>query len=160
VAEQSYSIKNDNSETKGVKTLLGEPKKAVIRLAVPMIIAMSAHTIYNLVDAIWVSGFGKDFFTSVEVSDVGTGALAAVGYVMPFFMMIISIAIGLGTGGGSAISRRIGAKDKKGADNVAIHTVIITLIVAFVFSILLFTLADRLFQLIGADETSVMAISY
>jgi len=160
VAEQSYSIKNDNSETKGVKTLLGEPKKAVIRLAVPMIIAMSAHTIYNLVDAIWVSGFGKDFFTSVEVSDVGTGALAAVGYVMPFFMMIISIAIGLGTGGGSAISRRIGAKDKKGADNVAIHTVIITLILAFVFSILLFVFADRLFHLIGAEETAVMAISY
>ena len=115
MAAQSYSNKNDDSETKGVKTLLGDPKKAVIRLAVPMIIAMSAHTIYNLVDAIWVSGFGKDLFTSAEVPEVGTGALAAVGFVMPFFMMIMSIAVGLGIGGGSAISRRIGAKDKKGA---------------------------------------------
>ena len=79
---------------------------------------------------------------------------------MPFFMMIISIAIGLGVGGGSAISRRIGAKDKKGADNVAIHTVIITIILAFVFSVLLFAFTDRLFILIGAKETADMAISY
>ena len=56
VAAQSHS--NNTSNTKGVKTLLGEPKKAIMKLAVPMIIAMSAHTIYNLVDALWVSGFG------------------------------------------------------------------------------------------------------
>ncbi|GAH22173.1 unnamed protein product [marine sediment metagenome] len=39
-------------ETEGVKTLLGDPKKAIIKLALPMIAAMSVHTIYNLVDAI------------------------------------------------------------------------------------------------------------
>ena len=114
-------------ETKGVSTLLGEPKKAIVKLAVPMIIAMSAHIIYNLVDALWVSGFGQDIFTSAEVADVGTGALAAVGFAMPFYMMIIAISIGIGIGGGSAISRRIGANDKKGADNIAIHSIIITL---------------------------------
>jgi len=160
VVAQSNSNKNKHTKTKGVETLLGEPKKAIVKLAVPMIIAMSAHTIYNLVDALWVSGFGKDIFTSIEVSDVGTGALAAVGFAMPFFMMIISIAVGLGVGGGSAISRRIGEKDKKGADNVAIHTVVITVIFAFVFSALLLTFTDRLFILIGAKETASMAISY
>lgn len=160
MAAQPYSNKNDSSKTKGVETLLGEPKKAIRKLAVPMIIAMSAHTIYNLVDALWVSGFGKDFFTSNYVSDVGSGALAAVGFVMPFFMMIISIAVGLGVGGGSAISRRIGAEDKKGADNVAIHIVVITIIFAVVFSALLFAFSDRLFISIGAKESANMAISY
>lgn len=148
------------TQTKGIKTLLGEPKKAVIKLAIPMIIAMSAHTIYNLVDALWVSGLGADFFSSTPVPDIGTGALAAVGFVMPFFMMIISISTGIGIGGGSAISRRIGAKDKQGADNVAIHSIIITLIFAFIFSIILFSLADVLLPTIGAKETANMAISY
>ena len=152
--------KEPSNQTKGVKTLLGEPKKAVIKLAIPMIIAMSAHTIYNLVDAIWVSGFGQDIFTSENIVEVGTGALAAVGYAMPFYMMLLSIAVGLGIGGGSAISRRIGADDKKGADNCAIHSIIISLIVALVFSILLFTFADRIFISIGAAETANMAISY
>ncbi len=157
---QFYSNKNNDSKTKGVETLLGEPKKAIIKLAVPMIIAMSASTIYNLVDALWVSGFGKEIFTSAEVSDIGIDALAAVGFTMPFFMMIISIAVGVGVGSGSAISRRIGAKDKKGADNVAIHSVILTLIIAIVFSVLLFIFADRIFIIIGAEKTANMAISY
>lgn len=147
-------------ETEGVKTLLGDPKKAVIKLAVPMIIAMSAHTIYNLVDAIWVSGFGQDIFTSDKIVEVGTSALAAVGYAMPFYMMIMAISVGLGIGGGSAISRRIGAKDKKGADNCAIHSIIISLIVAIVFTIILFTFADKIFISIGAAEIANMAVSY
>jgi len=147
-------------ETKGVKTLLGDPKKAVIKLAVPMIIAMSAHTIYNLVDAIWVSGFGQDIFTSDKIVEVGTSALAAVGYAMPFYMMLMAISIGLGIGGGSAISRRIGAKDKKGADNCAIHSIIISLIVAIIFTIILFTFADKIFISIGAAEIANMAVSY
>ena len=147
-------------ETKGVKTLLGDPKKAVIKLAVPMIIAMSAHTIYNLVDAIWVSGFGQDIFTSDKIVEVGTSALAAVGYAMPFYMMLMAISVGLGIGGGSAISRRIGAKDKKGADNCAIHSIIISLIVAIVFTIILFTFADKIFISIGAAEIANMAVSY
>ena len=96
--------KKNNFETKGVKTLLGDPKKAIVRLAIPMIIAMSAHTIYNLFDALWVSGLGKDLFTNAEISEIGTGALAAVGFVLPFFMMIMAISNGIGIGGGSAIS--------------------------------------------------------
>ena len=157
---QSNSRKNDSSKTKGVETLLGDPKKAIMKLAVPMIIAMSATTIYNLIDALWVSGFGKDFFTNSEVSNIGIDALAAVGFVMPFYMMIISIAVGVGVGSGAAISRRIGADDKKGADNVAIHSIVLTLIIASVFSILLFLFADSLFIIIGAERTADMAISY
>lgn len=147
-------------ETEGIKTLLGAPKKAIIKLAVPMIIAMSVQTIYNFVDALWVSGFGANFFTSVGVPETGKGALAAIGFVLPFFMMAIAISTGLGVGGGSAISRRIGTKDKKGADNVAIHSIIITVLIAIVFSILLYVFSDRIFILIGAGNAAGMATSY
>ncbi len=87
--------------TDGVKTLLGDPRKAIIKLAIPMVVAMSVQTIYNIVDAFWVAGLGAD-------------ALAAMGFVFPFFFVIMSLSNGLGIGGGAAISRRIGAKDKAG----------------------------------------------
>jgi len=164
-------VSSKNNETKGVQTLLGDPKKAVIKLAIPMIIAMSAHTIYNLVDAVWVSGFGQGIFTSNIIIENGTNALAAVGYALPFYMMLMAIAVGLGIGGGSAISRRIGAKDKKGADNVAIHSIILSLIVAVVFTIVLIISADKIFNsIIPKGDTpeeiatmatiTFMAISY
>jgi len=147
-------------KTKGVETLLGEPKKAIITLAIPMIIAMSSHTIYNLVDALWVSGFGMDLFTTETIETVGADALAAVGFVLPFYMMIIAISTGIGIGGGAAISRRIGAKDKHGADNTAIHTIVLTAIFSILLTLFLFIFSDTILTSIGAEITAAMAISY
>jgi putative MATE family efflux protein len=134
-------------KTEGVVTLLGDPKKAIIKLALPMIAAMSVQTIYNLVDAIWVSGLGAD-------------ALAAIGFVFPFFFLAMGLSNGLGIGAGSAISRRIGAQDKTGVDNVAVHTLIIMLLLTVLFTLPLFAFTDELFVLIGAGKTADMAIAY
>lgn len=134
-------------ETEGVKTLLGEPKKAIIKLAIPIIVAMSAQTLYNLVDAIWVSGLGAD-------------ALAAIGFVFPFFFIAIALSTGLGVGVGSAISRKIGARDKEGADNVAVHSIILMLLFTIVFTIPLFVFAEDIFALMGAGKIAGMATVY
>jgi putative MATE family efflux protein len=138
---------NENNVTKGVKTLLGDPKKAIIKLSIPMIIAMTVQTLYNLVDALWVSGLGPD-------------ALAAVGFVFPFFFMALAISTGLGVGGGAAISRRIGAQDKKGADKVAIHSIILAIIVALSFTIPFFVFAESIFAAIGAGSITPVATLY
>jgi putative MATE family efflux protein len=133
--------------TAGVKTLLGDPKKAIIKLAVPMIIAMVATTIYNVVDAFWVSGLGSD-------------ALSAIGFFFPFFFMAISVAVGLGIGGGASISRSIGAKNKADADSAAVHTLVIMLIlsVAFTFPFIIF--AEPIFLAIGAGELTGITVEY
>jgi len=125
-----------------------------------MIIAMSANTIYNLADALWVSGFGHFIFTDKIIPTVGPDALAAVGFVLPFFMMVMAISTGIGLGGGSAISRRIGADDKNGADNVAIHSIILILLLSIVFTIILFASSQTIFTAIGAESTIELATSY
>ncbi|MGB7533112.1 MAG: MATE family efflux transporter [Halobacteriota archaeon] len=138
---------SQKKETKGVETLLGDPKKAIIKLSLPMIAAMSVQAIYNLADAIWVSGLGAD-------------ALAAIGFVFPFFFLAMGLSNGLGVGAGSAISRRIGARDKLGADNVAVHTIVIMLLLAVAFTIPLFAFATQIFALIGAGKTVGMTVAY
>jgi len=143
----TYGALSRNKETKGVETLLGDPKRAIIKLSLPMIAAMSVQTIYNLVDAIWVSGLGAD-------------ALAAIGFVYPFFFLAMGLSNGLGVGAGSAISRRIGARDKPGADNVAVHAIVIMLLFAVAFTIPFFVLAHDIFALIGAGKTAGMAVAY
>ena len=153
-------MKGHSVGTQGIKTLLGDPKKAIIKLAIPMIIAMSAHTLYNLADGLWVSGFGQDIFTSEVVADVGPDALIAVGFVLPFFMMLYAIATGVGIGGSSALSRKIGEKDKEGADNVAIHSIIFAMILGVLFTIILFFSSENIFSFMGAETTSRMTVSY
>jgi putative MATE family efflux protein len=133
--------------TAGMRALLGDPKKAIVKLALPMMLGMSVQTLYNLVDTFWVSGLGSD-------------ALAAVGFVFPFFFVIIALSNGLGVGAGSAIARRLGSKDKTGADNVAVHTMILMLLMSAVFTLTLFTFAEPIFAIIGAGKTTAMATSY
>jgi putative MATE family efflux protein len=144
ISDSSHSPEN---QTKGVRALLGDPKKAIRTLSWPMIIAMTVQTLYNLVDAIWVSGLGSD-------------ALAAVGFVFPLLFMGIAIATGLGVGGGSAISRKIGAKNKKDADNAAEHTMILMVVLAILYAVPLFIFSDDIFQAIGAGRTTATASLY
>jgi len=151
---------NSNNNTKGVETLLGDPKKAIIKLAMPMIVAMSVQTVYNFADTLFVSGIGKGFFTDSFVPGIGDLGVAAIGLIFPFFMMAISLATGIGVGASSAISRRIGAGDKKGADNVAEHSIITTILIALVFSVILFFSSEPLLNIIGAGKSLSYAVTY
>jgi Na+-driven multidrug efflux pump len=54
-----------------VGILLGDPKKALVKLSIPIIVAMSVQTIYGLTYTFWVAGLGAD-------------ALAAMGFAVPF----------------------------------------------------------------------------
>ncbi|ACS90779.1 MULTISPECIES: MATE family efflux transporter [Thermococcus] len=134
--------------TKGVQILRGDPKKAIVKLSIPMMIGMSVQTIYNLVDGIWVSGLGPN-------------ALAAVGLFFPVFMGIIALAAGLGVGASSAIARRIGARDKEGADNVAVHAIILSVILGVAIPLTMLPTIDSLFMSMGARGEAVdLAIAY
>jgi MATE family, multidrug efflux pump len=130
-----------------VRTLLGDPKRAVVRLAVPMVVAMSAQTLYNLADAIWVSGCGP-------------GALASVGFYFPFFFVGLALAVGIGAGAGSAIARRIGAKDKEGADAVATHGLVIVAIAAALYAGPMIALSRPILALFGAGSVLDTSVGY
>lgn len=133
--------------TKGVQNLLGDPKKAIMKISFPMIIAMSFQSLYNIVDAIWVAGLGSD-------------ALAAIGLFFPFMFGLMAISNGVGIGGSSAISRRIGQKNKLAADNIAMHSIILGIIIGILL-IGIIPFLNTIFSVIGASGAAVsMAIEY
>jgi len=133
--------------TPGVQTLLGKPRQAIIKLSWPMIVAMSVQTLYNFVDAFWVSGLGPD-------------ALSAVGFFFPFFFMLMALATGLGVGGSAAVSRRIGARDKAGADSVASHTIVMMFILSALIMVPFFWLIPHIFKFMGAGPIAPTATEY
>lgn len=133
--------------TEGISLITGDPKKAVLKLSGPLIVAMVLSSMYNLVDAIWVSGLGGD-------------ALAAVGFVTPLFMILIGLSNGIGAGATSAISRCIGAHDKRGVNNTAMHTIIITIIISIVLTIGLEIFLQPTLLTLGAGKTIELAVNY
>ena len=138
----------ENKAHKNVKILLGDPKKAIIKLSIPIMIGGLVQTLYNFVDGVWVSGLGQD-------------SLAAVGIFMPFMMILSALSMGIGMGGSSAISRAIGAKDRTRAGNIGDHTIILGLIIGIITGFSILPFLNSIFLHMGATpHTSSLATQY
>ena len=133
--------------TKDVEVLLGNPKKAILLMAIPIVIAMIAETLNNLIDAFWVVGLGPN-------------ALAAVGFVFPFFFIMIGIGNGIGVGASSAIAKRIGKGDKLGADNIAAQAIVLTIISSILIAVFLLLIQRPLLMVLGAGDTIEFCTDY
>ena len=119
--------------------ILGDPRKSLIAMVVPIAIGMIVQSLNNFVDAIWVSG-------------LGTAALAATGVVFPFFFILIGIGNGLGVGASQAIARRIGVGDKEGASRVAAQVLVMGVIVGFVITAVFALFPEQIFSAAGAGD--------
>ncbi len=139
---------NEQKEVnKNIKIITGEPKKAIRKLALPMILSMFLIMVYNLADSIWVSGLGAD-------------ALAAIGFITPLFMIIVGLGNGIGAGANSLIARAIGAEKKDVANNAALHSIIITVILSIVIPVIALPLMPNIITLMGGASTMGYALSY
>lgn len=126
-------------DLKNISNILGEPKKALISMSIPIIIGMMVQSLNNFIDAIWVSG-------------IGTGALAATGVVFPFFFILVGIGNGLGIGASQSISKHIAIEDKNGANKAAAHILVIGAIVGIFLAIIFALFARPIFSMAGANE--------
>ena len=133
--------------TKGVDVLLGDPKKALWNTSIPLIISLFISSLYNLIDAIWVSGLGAN-------------QLAAVGFIMPIFTALLGIGNGLAAGSSSALSKYIGEDDKYKADNGSIHTILITLVISIITTVVLLIFLKPILIFIGAGNTIGYSLDY
>ncbi|HPC80161.1 MAG TPA: MATE family efflux transporter, partial [Fervidobacterium sp.] len=144
IEEKSTSL----GANKNIQLLLGDYKKAIVRLSIPNMIAMFVQTLYNLVDAVWVAGLGPT-------------DLAAMGFFFPINMIVIAIATGITVGTSSAIARKIGAKDYVGANSVAEHSIILALITSVATAILgILLLKPALIGVGASGESLAKAYNY
>ena len=51
--------------TEGVDILTGDPKSAILKLSIPVMLAMLLSSSYNVVNAIWVAGLGSNELAAV-----------------------------------------------------------------------------------------------
>ena len=135
----------DNSNS--VDIMLGNPKKALIHMSIPLIISLLISSLYNLIDAAWVSGLGAD-------------ALAGVGFFTPIFMVLVGFGNGLGAGAAFAISKYIGEENKPKADNTSVHSILIDVIVSILITIMLWILLIPILNAMGVGETIGFATDY
>ena len=121
-----------------LSSFLENPKKALWTLAVPIMFGMGIHTLYNIVDMLFIGRLGGD-------------AIAGVAFNMPIFFLMLGLTMGLGSGVTASIARLIGQKNKSGADNSAEHAIAMAACISGVFTLLGLYYGKDILAIFGAE---------
>ena len=117
--------------------------KLLMRYAVPAVIAMTASSLYNIVDRIFIGQ--------------GVGPLAISGLAVTFPIMNLSAAFGamIGAGGSTLISVKLGQRDYDTAQNILGNIVSLNVIIGVIFAILAIVFIDPILYFFGASENTI-----
>jgi len=116
----------------------GSIGRAVMLLAIPMVLEMAMESLFAVVDVFFVAKLGAD-------------AVAAVGLTESLITVIYAIAIGISMSTTAMVARRIGEKDAAGASVAAVQAIGLGILVSAPFSLLGIFLAPKLLELLGAS---------
>jgi putative MATE family efflux protein len=142
------SVQAETSLWEGVKEAIrgshhhdyttGPIGRAILLLAIPMVLEMLMESVFAVVDIFWVSHLGTD-------------AAATVGLTESLLTLIYALAIGLSIGATAMVARRIGEKNPDGAARVAVQAIALALIVSLIIAAIGAPLAPKLLALMGGS---------
>lgn len=117
----------------------GPVGRAVVLLAIPMMLEMSMESLFAIVDIFFVAG-------------LGAGAVAVVGLTEAVLTLVYALAIGLSMGATALVARRIGEGDLAGARVVAGQCIWLGLVVALLVGVPGVLWAEQILQLMAAGS--------
>ena len=118
-------------------------RKLLVQYAVPAIIAMTASSLYNMVDSIFIGH--------------GVGALAISGLALTFPLMNLAAAFGslVGVGAATLVSMRLGQRDYETAQRILGNVVVLNLIIGISFGLLTLVFLDPILYFFGASDATI-----
>ena len=118
-------------------------RKLLVQYAVPAIIAMTASSLYNMVDSIFIGH--------------GVGPLAISGLALTFPLMNLAAAFGslVGVGAATLVSMRLGQRDYETAQNILGNVVVLNLIIGLSFGLVTLLFLDPILYFFGASDATI-----
>lgn len=132
-------------EQKGSPVELGTENvgKLLIRYAIPAIIAMTASSLYNITDSVFIGH--------------GVGALAISGLALTFPLMNLAAAFGslVGMGAATLMSVRLGQKDYDTANKILGNVFILNIILGLAYTVVVLLFLDPILYFFGASVATL-----
>lgn len=122
----------------------GSLNRAILLLAVPMVLEMVLESLFAVVDVFWVGRLGAN-------------AVATVGLTESMLSLVFAVAMGLSLSTTAMVARRIGERDPEGAAVAGVQAIALGLIVSVAIGIPCLIFAPRLLQWMGAS-TEIVAV--
>jgi putative MATE family efflux protein len=120
----------------------GNLNRAILLLAVPMVLEMVLESLFGVVDVFWV---GK----------LGANAVATVGLTESMLSLVFAVGMGLSLSTTAMVARRIGEKDPEGAAVAGVQAIALGLFVSLALGLPCFFYAPNLLRLMGASPEIV-----
>ena len=117
-------------------------KRAIFMLAIPMILEMLMESVFALVDIIYVSR-------------VSVNAVATVGLTESVLTLVYALAIGLSMAATAVVARRIGEKDRKGANEASIQVIFLGIFISLIISAIGLLYPKEILGLMGGETTLI-----
>ena len=111
--------------------------------ALPAIVAMSASSIYNIIDRAMIGQI------------VGPEAIAGLGITFPFMNLSAAFGAAVGVGSSASISVKLGQRDYQTAQNLLGNTMTLNLIIGFSFMVISLLFLDPILYFFGASEVTL-----
>ncbi len=117
-------------------------RKLLVQYAVPAIIAMTASSLYNMVDSVFIGH--------------GVGPLAISGLALTFPLMNLAAAFGslVGVGASTLVSMRLGQRDYETAQRVLGNVVVLNFIIGVLFGVAMLVFLTPVLYFFGASEAT------
>ena len=125
-------------ETKSVGTLLRQ-------YAVPGIIAMTATSLYNMVDSIFIG----------HLPETGPLALTALGICHPIMNLGIALGTLVGVGSSTIMSVMLGQHNYRSAQKVLGNMVTMNVVLGLLFSVLVLAFEEPILRFFGATDVTL-----
>ena len=116
----------------------GSIGRAILLLAVPMVLEMVMESVFAVADVFYVAKLGSD-------------AVATVGLTESMLTLIYTVAMGLGIAATATVARRIGEGDREGAARAATQAIVLGLMVSVLLGACGVWLAPKLLKVMGAS---------
>ena len=120
----------------------GPLRRAVILLAIPMVLEMAMESLFAVVDIFFVSRLGDE-------------AMAGVALTESAITIIYTVAVGLSIGVTAMVARRTGEGDRDGASRAAAQAILLGVFLAIVFGVGGVVYAADILRIMGADANVV-----
>lgn len=111
--------------------------------ALPAIIAMSASSLYNIIDRVFIGQV------------VGADAIAGLAITFPFMNLGAAFGAAVGIGTSTAISVKFGQKDYQTAEQLMGNSVVLNLIIGAAFSVLCLIFLEPILRFFGASDATI-----
>ena len=117
----------------------------LMKYAVPAVVAMTASSLYNIVDRIFIG----------RIPDVGTLALGGLAVTFPVMNLSAAFGAMVGVGSSTMISIKLGQKDYATAERVLGNLVSLNIIIGLIVGVLGLIFIDPLLLFFGASENTI-----